>query len=87
QKKVYDEKGEYLKAWTVVDAGLSWKMTDALTLNAAVNNLLNKDYSDVSLYSAGKSTLYAGDYFQTGSSTTGYVIPERNYWMSLNYQF
>ncbi|WP_390362843.1 hypothetical protein, partial [Escherichia coli] len=21
------------------------------------------------------------------SSTTGYVIPERNYWMSLNYQF
>ncbi|EPT6432344.1 TPA: hypothetical protein ACWL7W_004754, partial [Escherichia coli] len=23
----------------------------------------------------------------TGSSTTGYVIPERNYWMSLNYQF
>ena len=61
-------------------------MTDALTLNAAVNNLLNKDYSDVSLYSAGKSTLYAGDYFQTGSSTTGYVIPERNYWMSLNYQ-
>ncbi|WP_374704413.1 hypothetical protein, partial [Escherichia coli] len=20
-------------------------------------------------------------------STTGYVIPERNYWMSLNYQF
>ncbi|EEV6773859.1 bifunctional siderophore receptor/adhesin Iha, partial [Escherichia coli] len=87
QKKVYDEKGEYLKAWTVVDAGLSWKVTDALTLNAAVNNLLNKDYSDVSLYSAGKSTLYAGDYFQTGSSTTGYVIPERNYWMSLNYQF
>ncbi|HHT8728930.1 TPA: hypothetical protein ACT4F3_005068, partial [Escherichia coli] len=53
----------------------------------AVNNLLNKDYSDVSLYSAGKSTLYAGDYFQTGASTTGYVIPERNYWMSLNYQF
>ncbi len=87
QKKVYDEKGEYLKAWTVVDAGLSWKVTDALTLNAAVNNLLNKDYSDVSLYSADKSTLYAGDYFQTGSSTTGYVIPERNYWMSLNYQF
>ncbi|WP_435867906.1 hypothetical protein, partial [Escherichia coli] len=24
---------------------------------------------------------------QTGASTTGYVIPERNYWMSLSYQF
>ena len=76
QKKVYDEKGEYLKAWTVVNAGLSWKMTDALTLNAAVNNLLNKDYSDVSLYGASKVRC-AGDYFQTGSSTTGYVIPEQ----------
>ena len=29
QKKVYDEKGEYLKAWTVLDAGMSWKVTDA----------------------------------------------------------
>ncbi len=87
QKKVYDEKGEYLKAWTVLDAGMSWKVTDALMLNAAVNNVLNKDYSDVSLYRAGSGTLYAGDYFQTGASTTGYVIPERNYWMSLNYQF
>lgn len=87
QKKVYDEKGEYLKAWTVLDAGMSWKVTDTLTLNAAVNNLLNKNYSDVSLYSVGSGRLYAGDYFQTGASTTGYVIPERNYWMSLNYQF
>ncbi|EHW7204012.1 TonB-dependent receptor, partial [Escherichia coli] len=66
QKKVYDEKGEYLKAWTVLDAGMSWKVTDALMLNAAVNNVLNKDYSDVSLYRAGSGTLYAGDYFQTG---------------------
>lgn len=66
QKKVYDEKGEYLKARTVLDAGMSWKVTDALMLNAAVNNVLNKDYSDVSLYRAGSGTLYAGDYFQTG---------------------
>ena len=30
-----------------------------LMLNAAVNNVLNKDYSDVSLYRAGSGTLYA----------------------------
>ncbi|EHC4324934.1 TonB-dependent receptor, partial [Escherichia coli] len=87
QKKVYDDKGEYLKAWTVLDMGVSLKMTKELTLNGAINNVLNKDYSDVHLYQAGKSSLYAGDYFQTSSSTTGYVIPERNYWISLNYQF
>lgn len=66
---------------------MRWNVTKELTLNAAVNNLLNKDFSNVHLYNAGKSSLYAGNYFQTASSTTGYVIPERNYWLSLNYQF
>ncbi len=50
---------------------MSWKVTDALMLNAAVNNVLNKDYSDVSLYRAGSGTLYAGDYFQTGGIDNG----------------
>ena len=87
QKKVYDDKGAYLKAWTVLDMGLSYKLTKGLTLNAAVNNLLDKDFSDVTLYQSGRSSTYAGDYFQTAQSTTGYVIPGRNYWLSLNYQF
>ncbi|EIX4510766.1 TonB-dependent receptor [Escherichia coli] len=87
QKEVYDEKGGYLKAWTVFDLGITWKVTNSLTLNSSVNNILNKDFSDVRLYTSGKNSLYAGDYFQTASSTTGYIIPERNYWISLNYNF
>ncbi|SQB29708.1 bifunctional enterobactin receptor/adhesin protein [Citrobacter koseri] len=67
--------------------GLSYKLTKDLTLNTAVNNVLDKDFSDVKLYQSGRSSTYAGDYFQTAQSTTGYVIPGRNYWMSLNYQF
>ncbi|HEI8865638.1 TPA: TonB-dependent receptor [Serratia odorifera] len=87
QKKVYDDRGANLKAWAVLDMGLSYKVTDALTLNTAVNNLLNKDFSDVTQYRAGRSTTYAGDYFQTAQSTTGSVLPKRNYWLGLNYQF
>ncbi|EMU1127618.1 TonB-dependent receptor [Citrobacter sp. CK184] len=87
QQKVYDDKGANLKAWTVLDMGLSYKLTKDLTLNTAVNNVLDKDFSDVKLYQSGRSSTYAGDYFQTAQSTTGYVIPGRNYWMSLNYQF
>ncbi|AFJ45162.1 TonB-dependent receptor [Shimwellia blattae] len=87
QQAVYDDKGEYLKAWTVVDLGMSWKLTDSLTLNSAINNLLDKDFSDVKLYQVGRSSTYAGDYFQTAASTTGYVNPGRNYWLSVNYTF
>ena len=87
QKKVYDDKGANLKAWTVLDMGLSYKLTKELTLNTAVNNVLDKDFSDVTLYQVGRNSTYAGDYFQTAQSTTGYVIPGRNYWVSLNYQF
>ncbi|MBJ3816707.1 TonB-dependent receptor [Shimwellia pseudoproteus] len=87
QQAIYEDRGPYLKAWTVVDVGASWKLTEALTLNAAVNNLLNKDFSSVKHYQVGRSSTYAGDYFQTAASTTGYVNADRNYWLSVNYTF
>lgn len=87
QKAVYDDRGAYLKAWTVVNMGASYKVTSQLTLNGTVNNLFDKDFSGVKLYRVGSSSTYAGDYFQTLASTTGYVTPGRNYWLSLNYTF
>jgi outer membrane receptor for ferrienterochelin and colicins len=87
QKAVYDDRGAYLKAWTVVNLGASYKLTPQLTLNGTVNNLFDKDFSGVELYRVGNSSTYAGDYFQTLASTTGYVTPGRNYWLSLNYSF
>ncbi|WP_343215882.1 TonB-dependent receptor [Erwinia phyllosphaerae] len=87
EKVVADERGTYLKAWTVVNMGASLKLTSQLTLNGTINNVLDKDFSKVSLYRAGSSSIYAGDYFQTLASTTGYITPGRNYWLSLNYTF
>lgn len=87
EKKVYDSRGADLKAWTVVNLGASYQVSESVTVNGTVNNLFNKDFSEVSLYQVGSSSLYAGDYFQTQASTTGYVMPGRNYWVSLNYTF
>lgn len=87
EKAVYDDRGAYLKAWTVVNMGATYRITPQLTINGTVNNLLDKDFSKVSLYQSGRNSMYAGDYFQTQAYTTGYVTPGRNYWVSLNYTF
>ncbi|MBN3218116.1 TonB-dependent receptor [Pectobacterium polaris] len=91
QKLVYNDRGTDLKAWTVVNLGASYKVTKNVTLNGTVNNLLDKDFSDVHPYTAtvnGRSTTYyAGDYFGNSAFTTGYVMPGRNYWLSVNVNF
>ncbi|MBN3136978.1 TonB-dependent receptor [Pectobacterium punjabense] len=87
QKLVYDARGADLKSWTVVNLGTSYKVTKDVTLNGTVNNLLDKDFSQVQRYTSGRNTYYAGDYFGSSSFTTGYVMPGRNYWMSVNVTF
>ncbi|MFJ5416262.1 TonB-dependent receptor [Pectobacterium carotovorum] len=87
QKLVYDDRGADLKSWTVVNLGTSYKLTKDVTLNGTVNNLLDKDFSQVQVYTSGRNTYYAGDYFGSSSFTSGYVMPGRNYWLSVNVNF
>lgn len=87
QKLVYDDRGADLKSWTVVNLGTSYKVTKDVTLNGTVNNLLDKDFSQVQAYTSGRNTYYAGDYFGNSAFTTGYVMPGRNYWVSVNVNF
>jgi len=87
ERAVYNDRGAYLKAWTVVNMGAAYRITPQLTVNGTINNVLDQDFSKVSYYPAGRGGIYAGDYFQTLASTTGYVTPGRNYWLSLNYSF
>ncbi|MBA0181682.1 TonB-dependent receptor [Pectobacterium carotovorum] len=87
QKLVYDDRGADLKSWTVVNLGTSYKLTKDVTLNGTVNNLLDKDFSQVQAYTSGRNTYYACDYFGSSSFTSGYVMPGRNYWLSVNVNF
>ncbi|QXO17214.1 TonB-dependent receptor domain-containing protein [Vibrio ostreae] len=82
QKSIMDQKGN-LKAWTVVNMGATYAITKDLKLNGAVYNLLDKDFTDLEVIGGE----YAGDYFDTSRSTSGYVNPGRNYWVSVNYDF
>ncbi|WP_408619061.1 TonB-dependent receptor [Celerinatantimonas sp. YJH-8] len=86
QKQIMDEKGN-LKDWTVINLGASYHLTEELTLNGVVNNLLDKDFTHMSTFGSGRNTEYAGDYFDTTRATTGTVMAGRNYWISMNYQF
>ncbi|KFZ37997.1 hypothetical protein HR45_05655 [Shewanella mangrovi] len=87
QQEVADALGSEMKAWTVIDLGASYKATDSITVNANINNLFDKDFSEVQLFGSGRNTEYAGDYFSTSRSTTGYVNPGRNYWVSMTFSF
>ena len=63
--------------------GATYLITKDLKINGAVYNLLDKDFTKMELFGSE----YAGDYFDTSRSTSGYVTPGRNYWVSLNYDF
>ncbi|TLV10685.1 TonB-dependent receptor [Klebsiella indica] len=86
-KVVYDNLGGYFKSWTVYNLGGSYKVSKDVTLNGAVNNLFDKDFTRTHVFPVNGGTTTAGDYFTSSQSTTGYVVPGRNYWVSVNVNF
>lgn len=90
-KVVYDNLGGYFKSYTVLNWGGSYKVSNDVTLYGAINNLFDKDFtrSHVYTYSSGATsgTTTAGDYFTSGQTTKGSVLPGRNLWLAVNVTF
>ncbi|MBT9429770.1 TonB-dependent receptor domain-containing protein [Candidatus Symbiopectobacterium sp. PLON1] len=84
---VYDNLGAYFKSFTVYNLGASYKVSKDVTLNGAINNLTDKDFTRTHVFAVGNWSTTAGDYFTSSQSTTGYVMPGRNYWLSVNVNF
>ncbi|MCL2895380.1 TonB-dependent receptor [Brenneria tiliae] len=84
---VYDNLGPDFKSYTVFNLGGSYKLSQDVTVNGAVNNLLDKDFTKTHVFAVGNSTTTAGDYFTSSQSTAGSVLPGRNYWVSVNVTF
>lgn len=77
-----------IKAWGQLHLGGSYSITEKLSLNAGINNLLNKDFAKFKTYTdTSNNTAYVGDYFQGGRSVKGGVLPGRTFWISANYNF
>ncbi|KGH49474.1 ferric siderophore receptor protein [Acinetobacter idrijaensis] len=85
--------GDKLAGYSVFNLGASYIVSDQLRLNMAVNNLLDKDFTEGAksyeyLDNRGRPQTATGyKYLDIGSSTTGTYIPGRNYWLSVSYDF
>ena len=85
--------GDKLAGYSVFNLGASYTVSDQLRLNMAVNNLLDKDFTEGAksyeyLDNRGRPQTATGyKYLDIGSSTTGTYIPGRNYWLSVSYDF
>ena len=95
-QSIYNTLGSKTKAYTLFHLGGSYQATDALTFNATIYNLLNKDFvkgKSYTTYSYDKNgvqttgTAYGTDYTHSGKSTTGSIEEGRRLWMSATYQF
>lgn len=77
-----------LKAYEVFHIGGSLKATDALTLNATIYNVLGKDFTKGTSYTASNgTTAWASDYIQSAQSTSGTLEEGRRLWLSATYEF
>ncbi|MGE0973414.1 TonB-dependent receptor (plasmid) [Klebsiella sp. WOUb02] len=86
-KLVYDKFGPNFKSYTTFNLGASYKASKDITLNAAINNLFDKDFTKTHVLTSGRTTTTAGDYFTSSQTTTGNVIPGRSLWVSATYNF
>ncbi|MDY6487604.1 MAG: TonB-dependent receptor domain-containing protein [Acinetobacter faecalis] len=84
--------GDKFSGYNHFNLGASYIVSDQLRLNVAVNNLLDKDFTDgaqsydyVSNNASQTATGYK--YLDVGSSTSGTYLAGRNYWLSVSYDF
>ncbi|MCR1006034.1 MAG: TonB-dependent receptor, partial [Stenotrophomonas maltophilia] len=70
----------YYEDYTIFHLGGSWKATPWLTVNARVNNLLDKDFVSQSCLLISQSEFNCVDDYATKDQ-------RRSYWISLNAKF
>lgn len=86
-KLAYEAAGD-LKAYTVFNFGGAYQVSEALVVNASINNLLDKDFAKFESYTnTSGNSAYVGEYFQTGSSTNGGIIQGRTFVVAATYNF
>lgn len=99
-QSIYDTLGKNTKAYTLFHLGGSFRASENLTFNAAIYNLLNKDFVDgkaYTTYSAPNSsgagggvangTAYGTDFSHSTAGTTGVMEEGRRLWLSANFTF
>lgn len=99
-QSIYDTLGKNTKAYTLFHLGGSFRASENLTFNAAIYNLLDKDFVDGKAYSTYSSpnangigggvangTAYGTDFSHSTAGTTGVMEEGRRLWLSANFTF
>lgn len=87
EQNLHNALGSKTKAYSLFHLGGSYKATDALTLNASIYNLLDKNFAKAKVYDNNGTPTYATDYSHSGRSTTGTLEERRRLWLSATYAF
>lgn len=86
-KQLLDAAGD-LKAYEVFSLGGTFRATENLSFNAAIYNLLDKDFTKGTSYTlANGNPAWVSDYIQTGRSVDGTLEEGRRLWVSATYDF
>lgn len=92
-QSIYDTLGKNTKAYTLFHLGGSFRASESVTFNAAIYNLLDKDFVDGKAYStfsntgAANGTAYGTDFSHSTAGTTGVIEEGRRLWLSANITF
>lgn len=91
EQAIHDIYGNKTKAYNLFHLGGSYKATDALTLNASIYNLLDKNFAKGKKYTYMSKNRpvesHATAYAHSGRSTTGTLEERRRLWVSATYEF
>lgn len=85
---IYEATGNKLKGYNMFNLGMSYSINDNLRVNGAINNLLDKDFTDNNSYidANGDPASYY-DYMSISSGMSGTYLAGRNLWLSVSYDF
>ena len=89
--------GDKFAGYNVFNLGASYTVNDQIRINMAVNNLLDKDFTEDNQTYQYDSTDKNGSliiasataykYLDIASGMSGTYLPGRNYWLSISYDF
>ena len=77
----------HYRPFTVLNMGVTHKLRDGLSMQFAVNNLLNRNFDQTSMAADGKKY---GDYYDeidADGIAGGSYLSRRSYWLGLTYDF
>ena len=85
---IYNASGNKLSGYNLFNLGASYTISDKVRLNMAINNLLDKDFTEyTNIDYVDEGSVETTQSYKYLSGLEGTYLPGRNYWLSISYDF